>query len=600
MNIPFITNHITMQNLLNCYIKETGNGEVVEAGSLTVALDNQKIKDVYVIPFPSQSVTLYIPVRYQSPTGRHLFSPDMYYQIKDEQFIQLDYVTLILFLQKEIAESSQKPVHTDELILRTIVSYQTMKEILSSRLHDYEECYQTEKTFLQSEQSLLIGHQLHPTPKSRQGIDEDEEHLFAPERKGSFQLHFFRAMNEIVEEDSIYSESATTLIKEELKKDPFVSDTFKDSYCQEDGYSLIPVHPLQARKLLGKEDVCHLIQEGKLSYLGPHGRKFYPTSSVRTVYHRDATFMYKFSIPVKITNSLRINKRKELDRGVEVSNLLQSGLYNELKELHPGFSMIQDPAYLTLKLGTDESGFEVVIRENPFQKEAERRTTLLAGLCQDHIGGGSSHLANIIFTIAKNEQINIGQASETWFRRYIQVSLRPLYWLYSKKGIALEAHQQNSIIKLDEHGYPFTFYYRDNQGYYFMESKAEYLKQLLPTLNEKSDTICADLVAEERFRYYFFFNHLFGLINAFGVNQLIDEHRLLSILKDELNDLLEQYGDPTNLINSLLHDETLPCKANLLTRVYDMDELVGSLETQSVYTNVANPILTKVGELHGI
>ncbi|GAA3331877.1 hypothetical protein GCM10020331_090160 [Ectobacillus funiculus] len=44
---------------------------------------------------------------------------------------------------------------------------------------------------------------------------------------------------------------------------------------------------------------------------------------------------------------------------------------------------------------------------------------------------------------------------------------------------------KNSIVKLDEEGYPSMFYYRDNQGYYFMESKAAALKELVGNLNEK-------------------------------------------------------------------------------------------------------------------
>jgi siderophore synthetase component len=242
----------------------------------------------------------------------------------------------------------------------------------------------------------------------------------------------------------------------------------------------------------------------------------------------------------------------------------------------------------------------VVIRENPFKQDEASRTTLLAGLCQDHINGGKSHLANIIYNLAQKEQISPVEASEEWFSRYLDVSLGPLYWMYATYGIALEAHQQNSIIKLDEQGYPAIFYYRDNQGYYFMESKAGELKQAIPTLNEKSDTICTDSVAEERFRYYFFYNHLFGLINAFGVNRLIDEQRLLWLLQDKLRVLQEQYGDSTNLLNSLLNEEMLPCKANLLTRVHDMDELVGSLETQSVYTYVENPLFKTAGERFGV
>lgn len=403
-----------------------------------------------------------------------------------------------------------------------------------------------------------------------------------------------------MEEDSVWGKNVAALIKEELLKDPFVSHAFAETYCQEDDFALIPVHPLQARKLLGQEYVCNLIQSGQLAYLGPQGRKFYPTSSVRTVYHPEANFMYKFSIPVKITNSLRINKRKELDRGVEVSRLLHGELQNKLQEHHPAFRIIEDPAYITLKSEAHETGFEVVIRDNPFQEGNDLRTTLLAALCQDHITGEASHLTNIISNIARQEGISVADVSERWFARYLQISLRPLYWLYASYGIALEAHQQNSIVKLDEEGYPSMFYYRDNQGYYFMESKAAALKELVGNLNEKSDTVCEDAIAEERFRYYVCFNHLFGLINAFGVNRLIDENRLLIMMREELKQLQVQLGDHTNLLESLLNEQELPCKANLLTRVHNMDELVGSLASQSVYVHVPNPIVTAAGELYEV
>ncbi|WP_174615978.1 IucA/IucC family protein [Virgibacillus ihumii] len=600
MNIPFTTDHITMQNLLNCYIKETGKGEWKAATQIELPFE-KKYEYVLIIPFADFSVTLYIPVRYKSETGRHLFAPNMYYQDRNEEVQQLDFLTLLSYMQKDLAKMTAKPVQTEELLLRTILSYQTMKGILSHRSDDLTECYQAEKTFLQSEQSLLIGHQVHPTPKSRQGIDDEEEHIFAPERKGSFQIHYFRVKHELVEEDSVLSQTATMLIKEELSRDPFVSESFKELYCQQDDWSLIPVHPLQARKLLGKQSVHNQIEAGKLVYLGPKGREYYPTASIRTVYHQDAAYMYKFSIPVKITNSLRVNKRKELDRGVEVSRLLRQEIMDSLNELYPSFKVIEDPAYITVNLDMEEeSGFETVVRDNPFQAENAQRTTLLAGLSQDHVEGGKSHLANVIHQLAERKQLSIEEASEQWFRRYLNITLRPLYWIYTTYGIALEAHQQNSVVQLDENGLPAAFFYRDNQGYYFMDSKAQWLKQVVPNLNEKSDTICTDSIAEERFRYYFFFNHIFGLINAFGVSHLIEEHRLLKLLKEELHALFKQFGDSTNLISSLLNEETLPCKANLLTRVHDMDELVGSLETQSVYTSVENPLYKTAGELYEV
>ena len=42
-------------------------------------------------------------------------------------------------------------------------------------------------------------------------------------------------------------------------------------------------------------------------------------------------------------------------------------------------------------------------------------------------------------------------------------------------------------------------------------------------------------------------------------------------------------------VAELLDAKTLRCKANLRTRLGGMDELVGPLETQSVYVDIANP-----------
>lgn len=570
-----------MQNIINCYIRETGKG-------VWQSISEMKSEETLVLRLEKQPVTLYFPVKYRSATGRHLFFPIFYYRIQKEELKELDVVTLLAFLLKEVTDHL---LQVNELIVRVLLSYENMKLFIGKRQKELETCYKWDKTFLESEQSLLIGHQLHPTPKSRQGILPEEEKVFGPEVNGKFHLHYFRAHKSLVTEQSAESQTASQLIKEQLKKDNKVSEEFIQSHCQADDYSLIPMHPLQARYLLGKEEVCEWIQKGRLAYLGPHGQPFYPTSSVRTVYSEDADVMYKFSIPVKITNSLRVNKRKELSRGVEVSHLLQEGLQAELQENHPAFQVIEDPAYITL--GKKELGFEVMIRSNPFQGEQGNRTTLLASLCQDHVFGKASQIENIINHIVSSENSTNEDISKHWFKRYLDVSFHPMMWLYTQKGIALEAHQQNSVIKLDENGYPSMFYYRDNQGYYFMKSKEQELRKLLPSLNGESDTVCDDAVAEERFRYYVFFNHILGLVNAFGAAGLVQESDLLLILRQEIERYKEK--DHTGLVSSMLEEKVLPCKANFLTRVHDMDELVGSLETQSVYVNVENPLYESAG-----
>jgi siderophore synthetase component len=40
----------------------------------------------------------------------------------------------------------------------------------------------------------------------------------------------------------------------------------------------------------------------------------------------------------------------------------------------------------------------------------------------------------------------------------------------------------------------------------------------------------------------------------------------------------------------LLDSPTLRCKANLLTRLHGLDELVGPVDNQSVYVTITNPL----------
>jgi siderophore synthetase component len=306
--------------------------------------------------------------------------------------------------------------------------------------------------------------------------------------------------------------------------------------------------------------------------------------------------MFKFSVPVKITNSLRINQRKELARGVEISCLLETEVGVRMHQEFPNFRILEDPAYIDLNSTEECSGFEVVIRDNPFY-ENSKHTSLIAGLCQDHPYGGKPRIHYVIEEIAHRENRSKEEVSIDWFQRYLSLTLDPMIWLFNTYGIALEAHQQNSVIQL-ENGYPKTFYYRDNQGYYYSKSKSQRLMELLPGLNTLSDTVCEDDVAEERLRYYFFFNHLFGLINGFGVSGLVEEKALLNLLRVRLKQHEEKV--PSNLLKSLLYQPVLNCKANLLTRFHDMDELVGPMESQSVYTLVKNPIAKEVEISHAL
>lgn len=585
-----IAERTTIQSFLNCYLRETSSGII---GSIEEfpALESQiKAKKILRCPLVHQGVQIVLGVRYFSPTGRHIFDFPAYYQPAGKaELLELDYVTLVALLSKELAIANHTSAGMDELLLRVVQSCRHIEQFIKARRRDAELLGGFHSTFGETEQALVFGHHLHPTPKSRQGFADEDLPTYSPELKGKFPLHYFRLHRDAVLEGSALEKTATELIKAELLADPEVSPEFKEKYCQADEYSLLPLHPWQANFLRRQPVAKQLFSAGALQDLGQQGRAFLPTSSIRTVYHPDAAFMFKLSLNVKITNSLRMNLYKELERSVEVYRMLEGQIGQELREKFPEFDIIRDPAFLAVQFnGEPVPEFATILRQNPFQANPDTDATCIISLCQDSIYGDGSRLAHLIRTLAKRENRSTTEVSLDWFRRYLHISLEPILWLYFTHGIAVEAHQQNSVVELNE-GYPQRFFYRDNQGYYFRQSLHQHLEGILPGIGAKSKTICDDAVSDERLGYYFFQNNLFGLINAFGVAELIDEAWLLSEVRISLEKAKKTPQNGSKILQNLQQPK-LRCKANLLTRFHDMDELVGSLATQSVYVWLDNPL----------
>ncbi|MEU1513701.1 IucA/IucC family protein [Streptomyces sp. NPDC005811] len=462
--------------------------------------------------------------------------------------------------------------------------------------------------FLSAEQALLLGHPLHPTPKSREGLSDAEGRLYSPEVRGSFPLHWLAVAPSLLAADSAWTESGRTVPADRLTAR--LADAGLPLPVRRtlpDGYALLPMHPWQLHEVGHRPDVAALFTTGLLRDLGPLGIPWCPTSSVRTVYRSGAPAMLKLSLGLHLTNSRRENLRKELRRGVEVHRLLRAGLSRRWQAAHPGFDIVRDPAWLAVD-GTDGRpvpGLDVVIRHNPFT--ATDDVSCVAGLVSprppfpraveaptaatDTKPVQSSRLADVVTRLAARTGRPLAAVAVEWFLRYLEHIVRPVLWLDGEAGIALEAHQQNTLLLLDPDGWPTGGRYRDNQGYYFRDSRRAELEARLPGIGEHSDTFVSDAVTDERFAYYLGINNVLGLVGAFGSQRLAGEHLLLAAFRRFLTTAAcGPDRSRSSLPARLLDSPVLRCKANLLTRLHGMDELVGPVDTQSVYVTIANPL----------
>lgn len=94
--------------------------------------------------------------------------------------------------------------------------------------------------FLAAEQALLLGHPLHPTPKSREGLAEAEARLYSPELRGSFPLHWLAVAPSVLATDSAWTERGRPIRAEQLTAQLIGAAL---PLPLPDGYAALPLHP---------------------------------------------------------------------------------------------------------------------------------------------------------------------------------------------------------------------------------------------------------------------------------------------------------------------------------------------------------------------
>jgi siderophore synthetase component len=570
-----VADAFTTATLLRCWVREGGAA--------------RREGDDLVVDLAATGTRLVAPVRFWSRCGWHEFGPAAL-----GTGTPADATTVATLLAREMAgQRDVGPQAIGDLVQRVIDSNRRIGRHVAVRSAEPDAGAGADSgpgsggtPFLDAEQALVLGHPLHPTPKSREGLSEAEADAYSPELRGAFPLFWFAAHPDVVAGDS-----ATGRAVEDLMRDlagPSGAPAGEPDWPA--GMVPVPAHPWQAADVLQRPGVRALVDAGRLRPLGPAGPGWSPTSSVRTVYREDAPYMLKLSLALPITNSKRENLRKELRRGVEMARILDAGLADEIAAAHPGFAVVRDPAWVTVDVpGGTESGLELVVRENPFG--AGERVQCLAGLVSARPDrGGGSLLGGLVHTLAGRTGRAVADVGVEWLRRYLDAVPAAVLWLYAAHGIGLEAHQQNTLVVLDEHGWPVGGRYRDNQGFYLDEARAGGLSRWAPRAGVDSDSLCDQALIDERLCYYLGINNVLGLVGAMGAQGLADEADLLTAVRRLLRRVGAEHPRARGVVDTLLDAQTLPCKANLLTRMDGLDELVGPLATQSVYRPVPNPL----------
>ncbi|WP_413568069.1 IucA/IucC family protein [Bdellovibrio sp. HCB117] len=551
-----------------------------------VRLERAKVAIAVEVP---QKGSVLIPLTKRSLLGRHEYQGDFYLKsanaIKSLSFDATVDLLLELLCQHWNEPSEKKRIFVERLKN----SLHNMELSLKARHQDLQNLYSQKISFAQAEQGLMIGHNFHPYPKMREGFDDKDFEIYSPEMAGHFGLHWFFAKPEI-----LHLQKAASFATEEWTKVLFNSDV-KESIPE--GMIPFPVHPWQAQHLLKNQDVQSYLKSGALvdaSLTTPN--TWYPTSSLRSVYSQQSPYMLKFSLTLRLTNSIRHLTDVEVVRGLQVYDVMNTETGQQFRKEHPQFEIIFEPAFAALK-NTDGgiiSESIVVCRENPFQKEeAFQENIVVSTLAQDNPLGGETLIWQKVEKYAALAKTSLAEASEKWFEQYLKVALKPFVFAQSQYGVLLGAHQQNMILQIKD-GLPVKAYFRDCQGTGYSEHGYQLFHQDVASLTRENGNVL-DNKGNILFAYYLLVNSTWNVMAALSHQKGVSEERLLEMLNEFMTSMNKASLPDSSFLDYVLKEARIYQKGNFICSLQNLNENTVA-NPLAIYNLIDNPLATKKTE----
>ncbi len=547
----------------------------------------------YAVTHQKTGETLLIPCRFHSQGGRHLLGPDLWLDRSEGlgPVSFLDAVEWTLTLPELASQASLWELKN--LLQRVRNSHDNLHHALAYRSSRQPHTDTAPLAFIDSEQALVNGHSIHPCPKDRGNMTTEEATAFAPEYSGEFPLIWYGVAGDQLQPHAAETISLTDAAESLLRHEPHAVQQAAEA-ARADGHILIPCHPFQHRQWQSHPELQALQSAGQLRCLGMGISRWRATSSLRAIWAEDQDWMLKFSLSVRLTNSVRHLQPREAVRGPGLADLLKTSPARNWLDRHRHFRILNEPVTAAIRDRQGEPMAEstVVFRDNPFRGGVSHNCELLASLLQDAPETGLSRLATCLRARNASEE-----DAADWFHAYLELTVKPLLDAQSNLGLLFGAHQQNLILRLDEHFQPVAAWFRDCQGTGFSSLAHRRFGPGLAASVQAGENELPETLGVRLFCYYLFINSTFNIITSLAAGGLCAEDRLWHQLRQWLRQQREQQPADTSAFDYLLTSPCLYAKNNFLCSLRAVNE--NTLEDlESIYHPMANPLLIDQPEKH--
>lgn len=549
-----------------------------------------------VLGFPSQALviplghqTVWIGVKYWSLCGRHRFvMPARCEGEHCREDRQMGFLALAKVLVENAAIQTNGTIGAMARFLERIIeSHRNLEMLLALREAEIGKLMRDPLTFCEAEQALLIGHSVHPAPKVRQPMTLTEAIQYGPEGGSGFALAWMRVRDHRIHYRSADNQTLQQRIQLLVANDANLSEVLADT---PEGYTLIPAHPWQVRRLQQLPALQTAFAQQEITVLEPQGQRWSATSSMRSLYAQNAPYMLKFSLSVRLTNSVRHLQPAEAERGCLISKVLATATGQQFTQRFSQFDIMEEPAYLCL---LDDGGAQIpesmmVFRDNPIRERSDWQYNVLATITQDHPFAEPGRLSNLVGEVAQTQRVSKEQAASLWFDAYLDVAVKPLLLAQADYGILFGAHQQNIVLALQQ-GLPVHCFFRDCQGTGFSDVGVRRFHLDQNALGESAENQIHSDMAIKLFAYYLIINSTFGVISAMGAEGMIDEADLVDRLRAFFLTTLSPKLQDQSFIKTILESEELWQKGNFICSLADLNENTLA-DPVSIYRAVSNPV----------
>lgn len=574
MSIPTPTANVDVaaQCFLNALLRETHDWQYIPATA-----DNS-IAEIH-IPLPANGA-LRIGVRYFSPTGHHHYHfPARAISARADRSETLDFQRMTaLILTKPNVRMNLPDDVIARFTQRVYQSHAHTWQAISLR-HRWHELRTHALNFAEAEQALLVGHAFHPAPKSHEPFSDAEARRYLPDFASRFPLRWFAVDKQYIAGESLQLPLRARLLRFAAQSAPGLLEHFTDRRW------LIPMHPWQAQYLLAQPWCQALEQRGMLACLGEAGAAWLPTSSSRSLYCECSDDMIKFSLSVRLTNSVRTLSVKEVKRGIRLAKMAQTPTWQTLQAQHPTLRVMQEDGWVALRNlnGDIEEESLMALRVNLLHATPDTQTNVLVSLTQAAPDGGDSLLAAAVRRLSQRLNLPLAQAARCWVQAYCQRVLLPLFSAEADYGLVLLAHQQNILVEMHE-DLPVGMLYRDCQGSAFTDTAHDWLAQ---QGEQEAENRFTENQLLRYFPYYLLVNSTLAVTAALGAAGFAQEDALIAQVRDALIQLRLRVRN-TRCLDYVLDSPSWNCKGNFFCYLNDCNENTLA-DPATIYFDFANP-----------